>query len=475
MKSNRRSIAIIPAAAFFLLLILFCSMNPSRICAADSAMAFEKSTYTFTVDENNDNADTNILRLSTNGCTLWDIYSSDESILQAYRTDKTDGGFRLIDVYPQQVGTVTVTATDSEGNATKCTVEVVPSTISFSAETMVYDSEGDSFEKAGFQYGSDTKIVKMTSSNTNVIKIKKSGSTDNSEYSFYVTPVSAGSAVVTVTDQYGQTASVNVTVTQKYLDEEKYLPDMNESTTVYPYYYGDVDVMVYSVGGADVYAIIKGKKYTGWIDEDGSDFIYYINRFPNLPAGTEIQVVVQKKLAKVTHTIKVLRKPGKDLFLTAAPVAYTGKPVKPAFTIKNNDFKLKQGRDYTVKYSNNVKIGKGKAVFQFKGNYKGKRTVRFDIGPKGTSLTGLKAGKNSITVKWKKQASQTTGYEVQYDTLKIFEPGPIVGIAKAKTISCEIKDLQPNRKYYVRVRTYKKIGKKKYYSTWSKVKCIKTK
>ena len=35
--------------------------------------------------------------------------------------------------------------------------------------------------------------------------------------------------------------------------------------------------------------------------------------------------------------------------------------------------------------------------------------------------------------------------------------------------------LKPKKKYYVRIRTYKKIGKKTYYSDWSKPKTVKTK
>ena len=38
-----------------------------------------------------------------------------------------------------------------------------------------------------------------------------------------------------------------------------------------------------------------------------------------------------------------------------------------------------------------------------------------------------------------------------------------------------IKKLKAKKKYYVRIRTYKKVGSGKLYSTWSKVKTAKIK
>ena len=40
---------------------------------------------------------------------------------------------------------------------------------------------------------------------------------------------------------------------------------------------------------------------------------------------------------------------------------------------------------------------------------------------------------------------------------------------------CCTTELKKNKKYYVRICTYKKVGKTTYYSTWSKVKSVKVK
>jgi len=44
-----------------------------------------------------------------------------------------------------------------------------------------------------------------------------------------------------------------------------------------------------------------------------------------------------------------------------------------------------------------------------------------------------------------------------------------------KTNKNKVKKLKAKKKYYVRVRTYKTVKGKKVYSSWSKVKSIKTK
>lgn len=44
-----------------------------------------------------------------------------------------------------------------------------------------------------------------------------------------------------------------------------------------------------------------------------------------------------------------------------------------------------------------------------------------------------------------------------------------------KKTSKTIKKLKAKKKYYVHVRTYKKVGTVKYYSSWSKTKSVKTK
>ena len=50
-----------------------------------------------------------------------------------------------------------------------------------------------------------------------------------------------------------------------------------------------------------------------------------------------------------------------------------------------------------------------------------------------------------------------------------------VTVKKNKTTSANVSSLKAKKKYFVRVRTYKTVNGKKIYSSWSKVKTIKTK
>ena len=56
-----------------------------------------------------------------------------------------------------------------------------------------------------------------------------------------------------------------------------------------------------------------------------------------------------------------------------------GSRITPAVTIRNSGQKLKKGRDYTVSYGTNRKVGKATVTIQGKGNYTGKKTISFRI------------------------------------------------------------------------------------------------
>ena len=80
-----------------------------------------------------------------------------------------------------------------------------------------------------------------------------------------------------------------------------------------------------------------------------------------------------------------------------------------------------------------------------------------------------------FTVKWKKQATQTDGYLIQYTTDKDFKKEvKTKTIKKVDTTKATIEGLAGAKTYYVRICTYKLLNGKKYCSTWSKMKSVKT-
>ena len=95
--------------------------------------------------------------------------------------------------------------------------------------------------------------------------------------------------------------------------------------------------------------------------------------------------------------------------------------------------------------------------------------------PKKTSIKKLSKGKKKFTVTWAK-VSGVKGYQIQYSSDKKFKKNnKSVTVTKQKTTKATVKKLKSKKKYYVRVRTYKTVNGKKIYSSWSKVKSVKTK
>ena len=92
--------------------------------------------------------------------------------------------------------------------------------------------------------------------------------------------------------------------------------------------------------------------------------------------------------------------------------------------------------------------------------------------PKKPEMKKLTAGKKKFTVQWKKD-KKADGYQVQYSTDKKFKKNvKSVNVSK-KSTKATVKKLKKGKTYRVRVRSYKKINGKKYYSGWGKVKSVK--
>lgn len=102
-------------------------------------------------------------------------------------------------------------------------------------------------------------------------------------------------------------------------------------------------------------------------------------------------------------------------------------------------------------------------------------TVKAVSKPKSAKFKKVKPAKKAVSVEWKK-VSGVKGYQIQVATDKKFKKNKkTVTVKKQKTTKVTIKKLKAKKKYYVRIRTYKTVNGKKVYSSWSKVKTVKTK
>ena len=171
----------------------------------------------------------------------------------------------------------------------------------------------------------------------------------------------------------------------------------------------------------------------------------------------------------------------KEVDLSKTAYAYTGKSLKPKVTVKDSNGKPIPSSGYSIKYINNKNVGIATVQISFEGDYSGSISKIFTINPKGTSITKIAAKPKGFALKWKKQSSQTTGYEIAYSTSRKFakKDTKTATVKKSKITSKSVSKLKAKKKYYVRVRAYRIVkfnGKNvKLYSDWSKVKTVKTK
>ena len=171
----------------------------------------------------------------------------------------------------------------------------------------------------------------------------------------------------------------------------------------------------------------------------------------------------------------------KKITLAANNLVYNGKGQKPQVKITDSKGQKINSSNYILKYKNNIKVGAASVTITFKNDYSGSLKKTFTIVPKSTNISKLTAKCKGFTVKWKKQSTQITGYEIAYSTSSKFtkKTTKTVTVKGAKTTSKIISKCKANKKYYIRVRTYKaekmKGKTQKFYSSWSKVKSVKTK
>lgn len=115
-------------------------------------------------------------------------------------------------------------------------------------------------------------------------------------------------------------------------------------------------------------------------------------------------------------------------------------------------------------------------VSPVKNGYEGKKSdyLKAVTKPKKTSIKSAKSSsKKKITVKWSSQSA--SGYQIQWSTTKNFSKNYKSVTVGSGTKSKTIKTAKSKKKYYVRVRACKTLGKTKYYGKWSSVKAVNVK
>ncbi len=163
-----------------------------------------------------------------------------------------------------------------------------------------------------------------------------------------------------------------------------------------------------------------------------------------------------------------------DITLEKTKFAFTGKAIVPevkSVTLKQDGIAVPASA-YTVTATNNVRPGKATLKFAAVAPGYNEQTLTFTIVYDRAVLTSVrKFTKNSIRVTWKK-SEVADGYEVNWGLKKTFKGAKKKNVKK-DNYSLVVKRLKKNKKYFVRVRAYKKVSGKKVYTKWSKIKSVR--
>ncbi len=150
---------------------------------------------------------------------------------------------------------------------------------------------------------------------------------------------------------------------------------------------------------------------------------------------------------------------------------YNGKTITPNTSLSYNGKTLEKDKDYKVSVKSGKDIGKYSVTFTGQGDYRGSKTVYYNIIPGKSSISSLKSSdKGAVAVKVKK-VSGAGKYVIYYrkDGSKTYKSASVTSTSKT------IKKLSSKKKYYFKVRAAKTVNGKDYYGAYSAEKSIKVK
>ena len=284
----------------------------------------------------------------------------------------------------------------------------------------------------------------------------------------WVTDSTPVEPIVVVRDSNGTVFKEGTDYTVQYQDN--YLPDGEQAQGRYAY--------VTPIGAYAGNPVLKGDFYIcrGEQPDDTDDD----QNTDDDPKSNDTKDTSNSKKPQNPTTANKLKKQK----ITKVSSAYK-KSVGQSFTLKPKakgkiTYKTGNKKVATVNSKGKVTVkGTGKATITVTAKAtstysKSVKKITVYGVPKKPEMKKLTAGKKKFTVQWKKD-KKADGYQVQYSTDKKFKKNvKSVNVSK-KSTKATVKKLKKGKTYRVRVRSYKKINGKKYYSGWGKVKSVKVK
>ncbi len=183
---------------------------------------------------------------------------------------------------------------------------------------------------------------------------------------------------------------------------------------------------------------------------------------PDEPTKPAANVITAKSAAKVTS--------GKAQSFQLSAKAKGG--AKLTYRSDNKSVKVSKSGKVTI-----AKHFVGKATITItagatKDYTKTVKRVTVTVNPTGTTFRSVYNAKGQkLKAYWKKNSS-ISGYQLQYGTSNQFTNCKTVTLKSPKYTGAVRTKLRKGKTYCVRIRTYKKVGGKTYYSAWSKTKQV---
>lgn len=289
-----------------------------------------------------------------------------------------------------------------------------------------------------------------------------------------------------------------------YDTQDMYLPN---GDTVSSYIPTGIITTIYAFYGVPTYDSIKSqvKAYAahsllnsaqgvgvGFFTLNGitSMYVIYSQNQVAIPytnfADTSVNATVNSLISNVSLRCRLEIVSGKSYApLTALAYFNNGLSVS-GVSLVNNQVTFKSSKPSVAKIKNNILYAKDNGSYSLKVSLNSNPAlsstesyVMSGIKKPKTNITSVKSKKKKqITVSWKNNIKNVTGYEIQYSTSKKFTKKTTKTVtakgkkAKSKTIS----KLKSKKTYYVRIRAYKNQSHgEKFYGKYSKTLKIKVK
>ncbi len=177
-----------------------------------------------------------------------------------------------------------------------------------------------------------------------------------------------------------------------------------------------------------------------------------------------------KSTSQVSSSKKKVKK--LKIVMPDGPYTYTGKKRNAEVKVYDGKTKLKNNKDYKLKYKNNVNTGKASVTITGKGKYTGSVTKYYYIAPGKPSLKNVyfNAKSTQAEISWKRD-KKASGYAIYMSTKKNGKYEKIKVIKNNKTTSYKKTGLKSSKTYYFKIRSFVVVdGERIYGKKYSTIK-----